>query len=123
MAKVSEKDIAKKIYEYIGGPENTKSVMNCMTRVRVELKDSSKADIEKLRKIPGVMGVVDGPQIQIVTGPGLSTKVANEMGKISNIEVKIEGETDKDKADRLAREKKKKLNQNRKGLGLKILQN
>ena len=35
-------EIAKNLVELVGGKENIKSVANCMTRCRLELRDYSK---------------------------------------------------------------------------------
>lgn len=109
MAKLNEMEVGKKIYEKIGGISNVNSVMNCMTRVRIDIKDESKVDIEGLKKIEGVLGVAEGPQLQIIVGPGASTKIANAMGEIGNISVDEDDESGKDKAERLAQEKKDEI--------------
>ena len=74
--------IANEIFENIGGKENTLKIINCMTRVRIDIDDYSKVNIDNLKAINGVMGVVEDDNLQIIVGPGASTKVANEMNKI-----------------------------------------
>ncbi|ERI93649.1 putative PTS system sucrose-specific EIIBC component [Clostridiales bacterium oral taxon 876 str. F0540] len=84
--------IAEAILEKVGGKNNIASVAYCMTRLRVVLKDGSLADKEGLKKVEGVMGLVEqGGQLQIVLGPGRVTKVANEVGEITGLKV---GEVD-----------------------------
>lgn len=84
--------IAEAILEKVGGKNNLSSVAYCMTRLRVVLKDAGLADKEGLKKVEGVMGLVEqGGQLQIVLGPGRVTKVANEVGEITGIKV---GEVD-----------------------------
>lgn len=40
MAKTSnEARLAQAIYQHIGGPDNVSKVYNCMTRVRINIKD------------------------------------------------------------------------------------
>ena len=46
MSKYQE--LAQQIIEHVGGIENIKAVTNCMTRLRFNLKDVKKADVEKL---------------------------------------------------------------------------
>jgi N-acetylmuramic acid-specific PTS system IIC component len=47
----------------------------CMTRLRIKLK-ATKVDLPKLKKIPGVLGViVTGDEFQFVVGPGVVKKV------------------------------------------------
>jgi sucrose PTS system EIIBCA or EIIBC component len=76
-------EIAQNLVELVGGKDNIQSVTNCMTRCRLELKDYSKADIEKIKKLEGSLGVVkaDG-QLQVIYGPGKVNKVTDEVSKI-----------------------------------------
>lgn len=85
MAKeeLSLNQIAKEIYEGAGGMENVQSVVHCMTRVRMSVRDDSKVDQAKLKSIPGVLGVVDDEQLQVIIGPGKVNKVAKEMVDIA----------------------------------------
>ena len=84
--------IAEAILEKIGGKDNLASVAYCMTRLRVVLKDSSLANKEGIKKIEGVMGLVEqGGQVQIILGPGRVTKVANEIGELTGLKI---GEVD-----------------------------
>ncbi len=65
MANASVKDLVAKL----GGIENIASAAHCATRLRVTTKDKSKVDLDGLKKLDGVMGVVDGAtQTQIVIG-------------------------------------------------------
>ena len=69
---MTNEELAKKIVEYLGGKENILTAENCMTRIRANIRDASKADREQLKGLPGVLGVVgDEPDyIQVVLGPG-----------------------------------------------------
>lgn len=54
----------------IGGPDNVRSVLHCITRVRFYLKDESFADDEAVADLDGVIDVVkSGGQYQVVIGP------------------------------------------------------
>ena len=54
----------------IGGPDNVRSVLHCITRVRFYLKDESLADDEAVADLDGVIDVVkSGGQYQVVIGP------------------------------------------------------
>ena len=81
MAKTSnEARLAQAIYQHIGGPDNVSKVYNCMTRVRINIKDDQQVDMEALKQVDGVMGVVeDGDTLQVVVGPGTAAKVATVM--------------------------------------------
>ena len=84
-------ELSGKIYFALGGKENIIKVYNCMTRVRVNLRNKDENITENLKKISGVMGVhIDGEEIQIVVGPGTATKISDKLtGKLKNTEAKI----------------------------------
>ena len=66
-------ETSKKIVEAVGGAGNISSATNCMTRLRLVLKDEGKADDEKVKAIKGVKGVMrQGGQYQIVIGNEVS---------------------------------------------------
>lgn len=85
MAK--EKDLALGILDTIGGIQNVQMVTHCMTRVRLTLRDLEAADIEQLKKVPGVMGVIVESTLQVIVGPGLVGKVAQVIANISGVEM------------------------------------
>ncbi|HEM5184175.1 TPA: PTS glucose transporter subunit IIA [Streptococcus suis] len=62
------KQTAKEIVANIGGKENVAHLENCSTRLRFTLIDNTKANIEILEKIEGVMGVRQNAQTQIIIG-------------------------------------------------------
>ena len=65
MANASVKDLVAKL----GGKENIVSAAHCATRLRVTTKDKSKVDLDGLKGLEGVVGVVDGAtQTQIIIG-------------------------------------------------------
>ena len=70
--KIDFEETAKTLVELVGGAENVNTVSHCMTRLRFTLKDPSKADKDALKKVRGVLGVVEaGGQTQIVLGENL----------------------------------------------------
>lgn len=85
MAETKEQRIARQIYEQVGGMGNVDSVIHCMTRVRMDIKDNAKVDFEGLKKIDGVMGVVEDDTLQVVVGPGTVNKVANQMVAMAGV--------------------------------------
>lgn len=70
--------LAEEIYEYVGGVNNVNKIVNCMTRIRMGVIDGSKVDLDGLRAVDGVMGVVEDETLQIVLGPGTVSKVAQK---------------------------------------------
>lgn len=81
---------AKEIVALVGGKSNVKSVLNCMTRLRFELKDESLADEKAIKSQKLVKGVVrQGGQYQVIVG----TEVA-EIAPLVRLEL---GMTDEKK--------------------------
>ncbi|MDI3530084.1 MAG: beta-glucoside system component [Thermoanaerobacter sp.] len=61
--------LAKDIIKNVGGKENVISLTHCITRLRFKLKDESKANTEALKKMDGIVTVVNsGGQYQVVIG-------------------------------------------------------
>ena len=85
MAETKEQRMARQIYEQVGGMGNVDSVIHCMTRVRMDIKDNGKVNFDGLKKIDGVMGVVEDDTLQVVVGPGTVNKVANEMVSMAGV--------------------------------------
>ncbi|WP_018930646.1 beta-glucoside-specific PTS transporter subunit IIABC [Gracilibacillus lacisalsi] len=62
-------ELAKDIIEHVGGKENVKSVVHCVTRLRFKLKDEEKAHTEILEGMDDVVTVMrSGGQYQVVIG-------------------------------------------------------
>ncbi|MBO1084866.1 glucose PTS transporter subunit IIA [Enterococcus mundtii] len=108
-------ELAKQIYAGAGGMGNVDSVVHCMTRVRMKVIDESLVDVAKLKAIPGVLGVVEDEQLQVIIGPGKVNKVAQEMVDQAGVKLgeKIPGTPDattglsgKDKVNERAQEMK-----------------
>jgi len=60
---------AKEIIAALGGKDNIKSIETCITRLRIELEDSSKLDVERIKKL-GAHWVTNlgGGAVQIIWG-------------------------------------------------------
>lgn len=74
------KQFGDDVVRLVGGKENVIGLEHCVTRLRFTLKDKSQADIEALKALKGVMGVVDGKQVQVVVG-GEVVPAYNEIMK------------------------------------------
>lgn len=74
--------MAAQIYEGLGGDDNVTSVDNCITRLRLEVKDMNAVDQDKI-KATGVHGinVVGKQSIQVIVGTQVQF-VADEINKI-----------------------------------------
>lgn len=94
------------IVEQLGTKENLLSIENCMTRVRITVKDVKKCDIDKLKKLDDILGVnVEGNHVQLVVGPGKSAKLAAQMSEITGIKT-----TEGDEAELRKQENREKNN-------------
>lgn len=63
------RELVQEILQEIGGRENILGLTHCITRLRFNLKNESKVNTEKLKKINGVVTVVQsGGQYQVVIG-------------------------------------------------------
>lgn len=66
---LTDKDMADRLVDAVGGSDNIASADHCMTRLRLSLKDQSLANKEKIESIEGVRGVVFvGGLTQVIIG-------------------------------------------------------
>lgn len=74
MAKKDYKKLSDDIIAAVGGVENIRSASHCMTRLRLNLVDASKLNIDEAKKIPGVINIIvqNGEQ-QFVIGQDVPT--------------------------------------------------
>lgn len=71
-------ELAKKLVELIGGKDNVLKATNCMTRLRITVKNAALVDDAGIKATEGVLGiVVENNAYQIVLGPGKAKKVAD----------------------------------------------
>lgn len=70
----------------IGGSDNVRSVLHCITRVRFYLKDESLADDEAVADLDGVIDVVkSGGQYQVVIGPDVVDVYDAVVAQLPNV--------------------------------------
>ncbi len=78
------KDLANDIIKNVGGKENINGLTHCVTRLRFDLSDESKANTEVLKNMPGVVTVMKSAgQYQVVIGnhvPDVYADVCAEAG-------------------------------------------
>ena len=74
--------VAKIILEGLGGKDNVTSIDNCITRLRLEVKDQSKVDEKKI-KSAGISGVIrpGKTSVQVIVGTKVQF-VADEFKKL-----------------------------------------
>ncbi|MBR0138542.1 MAG: PTS transporter subunit EIIC [Erysipelotrichaceae bacterium] len=89
---MSNTQLANDIISLVGGVENISNMTHCVTRLRFVLNDQNKADQDNLKKLDGVISVINsGGQVQVVLGPAV-TDIYNEA-------VKLVGDTDVPKGE------------------------
>lgn len=76
------KKMAEEIYHLVGGNKNIDSFFCCMTRLRIKLLDEELVNLDQLKKIEGVIGVVQADTLQIIIGPGKVNKVKEAFNEI-----------------------------------------
>ncbi|HAB7188919.1 TPA_asm: permease [Listeria monocytogenes] len=91
-----EAEIGKQIFIHVGGMENVSRIAHCMTRVRLGIVDSDLVNVAGLKKVPGVIGVVEDDTLQIIVGPGVVNKVAGAMAEMAGVKI---GETIQENLD------------------------
>ncbi len=79
-AASNEDPMITELLSALGGAGNIIQCGNCMTRLRISLKNNDVVDTARIKAIPQAMGVIESDeQIQIIFGPGKVQKVADKM--------------------------------------------
>ncbi|KAJ3615937.1 hypothetical protein Zmor_012191 [Zophobas morio] len=66
--------------------DNVVSFTNCMTRLRVDVKDPEKVDVEGIKALDNVLGLmISNKQYQVILGPGFVMEVAAEFQKLTDV--------------------------------------
>lgn len=90
--------LAKEIIEKVGGASNVSAVAHCMTRLRFNLKDDSKVNLEAVKAIDGVVGAVNkGGQFQVIIGTHVS-KVFDAIQAVGNFDQSSSDEPEEKKS-------------------------
>lgn len=78
--------IAQKVLQAVGGSTNVESVTHCMTRLRFMLKDNSLPDDQAVSQIAGVIGVRrSAGQYQVIIGQTVGL-VYDQLCQIANLQ-------------------------------------
>lgn len=95
MGKNYEK-LGDEIITRLGGEQNITKLFHCATRLRFQLADMSKADLEGIKKLPDVMGVVESVGgVQVIIGNDVASAYAAIVAKH-----KIENSSDGKKVEK-----------------------
>lgn len=74
-------ELTKRIIELVGGPDNIQRAWNCITRLRFNLVDNKKVDIEALKELEEVVDIQDTQsQFQIIVGDHVD-EIADEINR------------------------------------------
>lgn len=116
---MNNKELILKIVELIGGEANIESAANCMTRLRIKLKDNELANVEELKRLDGVMGVVEDDTLQIVVGPGKAAKLFEVFKENIKLEenLNVGGDWKENKEKIKGKQKKNKFKQSLRTIG------
>ena len=82
---MTNKELAQKLLDLLGGKDNVLANAACMTRLRVTVKDTGNVDTEGIKALDGVTGLVEDDTMQIVLGPGKVNKVLEEFSKLTGL--------------------------------------
>ena len=82
---MTNKELAQKLLDLLGGKDNVLANAACMTRLRVTVKDTGNVDTGGIKALDGVMGLVEDDTMQIVLGPGKVNKVLEEFSKLTGL--------------------------------------
>jgi PTS system beta-glucosides-specific IIC component len=92
-------ELSQDIIKNVGGQENINSVWHCVTRLRFNLKDETKAHTEVLKNMHGVMDVIQrGGQYQVVIGPHVED-VYDTLIQVGHLESKTKEQTNVTQTD------------------------
>ncbi|WP_270667669.1 glucose-specific PTS transporter subunit IIBC [Staphylococcus hominis] len=92
VANTSASKLPFDVLDAMGGKENIKHLDACITRLRVEVNDKSKVDVEGLKAI-GASGVLEvGNNMQAIFGPK-SDQIKHDMARIMNGDITKPSET------------------------------
>lgn len=78
---MEEKTVAKEVLKNVGGAENVSHLEHCSTRLRFTLVDDKKVNQDAIKAIPGVLGVTQTAQTQVIIG-GAVVEVYREVEKL-----------------------------------------
>ena len=79
------RELSEKLLSLLGGKDNILGNAACMTRLRISVRDLSIVDIEAIKKVEGVLGVVESETLQIILGPGKVNKALEEFSKLTGL--------------------------------------
>ena len=92
---MTNEELARKIIQEIGGENNIQNLTHCATRLRFNLKDDSKVNLDNISNLDGVLKAqLQNGQTQIIIGAKVQ-KIYQEINKLVNIDPTDEAPSEK----------------------------
>lgn len=90
---MSNEQLAREIVDGVGGKNNLTFLENCMTRVRIDVRNPEAVDVERLKMLDGIMGVVcENDNIQLVVGTGKCVKIVKAIEDLTGFKQGLSAE-------------------------------
>lgn len=94
---MSYQKLAEEILSNIGGEKNINGLTHCATRLRFNLKDSKIPNVDYLKSLDGVIGIVSGGgQFQVIIGSDVP-HVYKEISEVLNLDNKTDSDNNEKK--------------------------
>ncbi|PMD73845.1 PTS transporter subunit EIIC [Companilactobacillus nuruki] len=98
---MTNKDIANEILKNVGGKENVTANVACMTRLRLGIKDNNQVNVDELKRIDGVLAVVQADTLQVVLGPGKVNKIAEPFAELTGVPLGSEADDETESTENI----------------------
>lgn len=120
---MNNNELVTKIVQLVGGETNIEQAANCMTRLRLKLKNTDLVKSKELKELEGVLGLIEDETLQVVVGPGKAAKLLIILKETTNItasENKLDIKEDWEKNKQKIKEKQKQnwLKQGLRSIGM-----
>ncbi|WP_440119562.1 beta-glucoside-specific PTS transporter subunit IIABC [Paenibacillus sp. QZ-Y1] len=80
---MNHRELSKEIIQLTGGEENIPQAWHCITRLRFNVKDEKKVQLEQIKKLDGVLGAqFQNDQFQVVIGNSVSAVYEELEGQL-----------------------------------------
>lgn len=107
---MENRELAERIIQLSGGKENITKAIHCITRLRFNLKDESKADSEAIGNLNGVIGTrYQNGQFQVIIGNNVKNVYA-EVAKLLGLQDDSKKEVKEEKISAAAIDNKEHKN-------------
>lgn len=107
---MENRELAEKIIQLCGGEENITKAIHCITRLRFNLKDDSKADSKAIADLNGVIGTrYQNGQFQVIIGNNVKN-VYVQVAKILELDDESKKDVKEEKTSKETKEKKEHQN-------------